>query len=148
MVEATRIRVGPQVTVLEQDLSEVLLFEDETFDIILSSLTLHYFDDWTTTFQEFHRVIKTGGRFVYSVHHPFMDFKLFDRPDYFVHELLEEVLNKKESGPVEVTFFRRPMSEIINVTTGDFTLVHIIEPKPVSEFIKKSRRKQRYIINL
>lgn len=66
-----------------------------------------------------------------------MDFKLLDRPDYFAHELLEEVWSKKESGRVEVTFFRRPLSEIINTTTRHFVLERIIEPQPVVEFEEK-----------
>lgn len=141
MVESTKRRVGSRATVLRQDLSETLPFDDETVDIIVSSLTLHYIDNWTPTFQEFNRVMKTGGQFVYSVHHPFMDFKLFERPDYFSHELLEEVWNKKESGPVEVTFFRRPLSEIINVTTENFTLEQIVEPQPEVEFKERLPQK-------
>lgn len=74
----------------------------------VSSLTLHYIDDWASTLREFHRILKPGGQLIYSVHHSFMEFKHFDRPDYFAHELITEVWNKKESGPVEVSFFKRP----------------------------------------
>lgn len=137
IVEATKRRVGRQVKVLEQDLSESLPCDDESFDIILSSLTLHYIDDWTPTFQEFTRVMKPGALLIFSVHHPLMDFKMFDRPDYFAHELLEEVWNKKESGRVEVAFFRRPLSEIINTATWYFVLERMIEPQPVAEFEEK-----------
>lgn len=130
MVEACKRRVGDQATVLTCDLTEALPFEFETFDLIVSSLTLHYIDDWAPTFREFERVLKPGGTLIFSVHHPFMDFQHFNRPDYFAHELLSEVWNKQESGPVEVTFYRRPMQEIINATSSRFGIKQIVEPQP------------------
>lgn len=130
MVEACKRRVGNKANVLTCDLTETLPFENETFDLIVSSLTLHYLDDWAPTFQEFQRVLKPGGNLIFSVHHPFMEFKHFDRPDYFAHELLMEVWNKQESGPVEVTFYRRPLQEIVNVTTSHFRIDQIVEPQP------------------
>ncbi|GAA3409464.1 class I SAM-dependent methyltransferase [Paenibacillus hodogayensis] len=134
MVEACKRRVGDKAQVFTCDLAEPLPFENETFDLIVSSLTLHYIDDWAPTFREFHRVMKPGGSLIFSVHHPFMDFKHFDRPDYFSHELLKEIWNKKDSGPVEVTFYRRPLQEIINVTAEQFIIECIIEPQPSIDF--------------
>ncbi|MGG3507836.1 class I SAM-dependent methyltransferase [Paenibacillus lautus] len=130
MVEACKRRVGNEATVFACDITEDLPFEDEAFDLIVSSLTLHYIEDWTPTFREFQRVLKPGGGLIFSVHHPFMDVKHFDRPDYFARELLTEVWNKQESGPVEVTFYRRPIQEIINVTSSRFRIEQIVEPQP------------------
>lgn len=99
MVEACKRRVGNEATVFACDITEDLPFEDEVFDLIVSSLTLHYIEDWAPTFREFQRVLKPGGSLIYSVHHPFMDVKHFDRQDYFARELLTEVWNKPESDP-------------------------------------------------
>ncbi|MCT1400676.1 methyltransferase domain-containing protein [Paenibacillus sp. p3-SID867] len=130
MVEACKRRVGNEATVFACDITEDLPFEDEAFDLIVSSLTLHYIEDWAPTFREFQRVLKPGGSLIYSVHHPFMDVKHFDRQDYFARELLTEVWNKPESGPVEVSFYRRPIQEIINVTSSRFRIDQLIEPQP------------------
>ncbi|RAR44183.1 class I SAM-dependent methyltransferase [Paenibacillus sp. MDMC362] len=130
MVEACTRRVGNGATVFACDITEDLPFEDEAFDLIVSSLTLHYIEDWAPTFREFQRVLKPGGSLIYSVHHPFMDVKHFDRQDYFARELLTEVWNKPESGPVEVSFYRRPIQEIINVTSSRFRIDQLIEPQP------------------
>lgn len=135
MAEACRRRVGDKATVLTCDLSQPLPFEDESFDLIVSSLTLHYLKDWEPTVQEFRRVLKPGGSLQFSVHHPFMDYKHFDRPDYFAHELLTEVWNKKEAGPVEVSFYRRSMMDIVNATAEYFTLDRMVEVQPSKEFI-------------
>lgn len=137
MVEACKRRVGNKATVFTCDLSGQLPFGNETFDLIVSSLTLHYIDNWVPTFLEFHRVMKPGGTLIFSVHHPFMDFKHFDRPDYFAHELLMEVWNKKESGPVEVSFYRRSLQEIVNVTSERFIIERIVEPRPSKDFKDK-----------
>ncbi|MFU1794318.1 class I SAM-dependent methyltransferase [Paenibacillus azoreducens] len=137
MVEAAQRRVGSRAGVQVQDLSEALPFAGETFDLILSSLTLHYVEDWQPVFAEFRRVLKPGGRLLFSVHHPFMDFTVFDRPDYFARELIVDRWTKKEAGEVEVAFYRRPLQEIINTTTDYFILDKMIEPLPVKEFLER-----------
>lgn len=45
------------------DISKPLKFDDKTFDIVFAHLSLHYFDDKTTTkiFNEIQRVLKIGG---------------------------------------------------------------------------------------
>jgi SAM-dependent methyltransferase len=80
MVEACERRNGDKAAIFTCDLAEPLPFNNETFDLIVSSLTLHYLDDWVPTFREFHRVMKPGGSLIFSVHHPFMDFTHFNRP--------------------------------------------------------------------
>ena len=94
--------MGSEATIAACDLTEALPFADEAFDYIVSSLTLHYIEDWMPTFREFQRVLKPGGSLLFSVHHPFMDVKLVERQDYFARTLLREVWNKPESGAVEV----------------------------------------------
>ncbi|XEC92991.1 class I SAM-dependent methyltransferase [Paenibacillus tarimensis] len=138
MVEACKRRVGNKAVISTCDISEPLPFKNEAFDLIVSSLTLHYIDDWALTFREFHRVMKPGGNLIFSVHHPFMDFKHFDRPDYFAHELLKEIWNKKKSGPVEVSFYRRSLQEIINATSEQYIIERIVEPQPSAAFKDKT----------
>lgn len=137
MVEATKRRVGDKATVLQHDLNEALPFQNRSFDMIISSLTLHYLADWEPLFQEFHRVLKPWGQLLFSVHHPFMDFTAFNRPNYFQQEMLVDVWNKQEAGRVEVTFYRRPLQAIINTTTMHFTLKQLIEPQPIKAFIER-----------
>jgi len=135
MVDACSRRLGDRAEVFVCDMTETLPFPDETFDLIVSSLTLHYIDDWAPTLREFRRVLKPGGRLLYSVHHPFMDVSIMDesRRDYFAHERLTEVWSKQESGPVEVSFYRRPMQEIVNATAAAFVLESIVEPQPAAD---------------
>lgn len=137
MVEAAKRRVGSQAEIQVHDLNEPLPYGANKFDLILSSLTLHYIEDWDPLFREFQRVLKPGGTLLFSVHHPFMDFTVFKRPDYFVRELLVDRWTKKEAGSVEVTFFRRPLQEIVNMTSSWFVLDQLVEPRPVPEFLER-----------
>ena len=43
---------------------------DETFDLVASSLTLHYVEDDEAALDKVARILKTGGHFVFSVEHP------------------------------------------------------------------------------
>lgn len=51
------------------DISKTLKFDDSTFDVVFAHLSLHYFDDETTTkiFSEIWRVLKTDGLFFVKV---------------------------------------------------------------------------------
>jgi len=50
-----------------------LPFDDQTFDLVYSSLVLHYFQDLKTPLKEIYRVLKPQGSFVLSIHHPFTE---------------------------------------------------------------------------
>lgn len=121
MVERTKARV-PTATVLQADLAEPLELEQNSFDLILSSLTLQYLESWTLTFSEFNRVLKVNGNFIFSVHHPFEEFKLSGE-NYFATEE-----RKRQRGTVS---FRRPLSLMTETLyqTG-FVIERVLEPLP------------------
>jgi len=120
------------------DLNEKIDFlGEECFDKVVSSLTLHYLEDWKIPMKEFHRVLKEKGELVVSVHHPFMEYLVFDRKDYFKRELIRDTwsMNGKE---IEVEFYSRPLHEIINAITGNgFVVKEISEPMPTENFKRK-----------
>lgn len=88
MIKMTKKRVGDKAKIVEADLNEPLNFiYDEQFDIVLASLTLHYLKNWDMIMDEFNRILKESGILIFSVHHPFMDFTVFNRENYFLTEL-------------------------------------------------------------
>jgi SAM-dependent methyltransferase len=114
MIEMTKKRVGKKAEVIQADLNDSLYFlEDNFFDLVLSSLTLHYIESWPHVMNEFRRILKHSGELVISVHHPFMDFTVFKRENYFQIELLEDEWTTHK-GKVKVKFYRRPLSNIIS----------------------------------
>lgn len=52
------------------DMSKKLNHENSSFDIVLSSLAIHYIDNLKFLFKEVNRVLKNGGIFVFSTQHP------------------------------------------------------------------------------
>ncbi|QFF99115.1 class I SAM-dependent methyltransferase [Psychrobacillus glaciei] len=136
MVVATKRRVGEDAKVLCLDLENELPFEDKSFDLIVSSLVLHYIKDWSKPFSEFRRILKPRGTLLFSVHHPFMDIKLSKNDDYFSNELIIDQW-EREGNLIEVPFYRRPLHEIMNETLAYFTLKKVNEPQPTKEFQMK-----------
>lgn len=135
MTEMTKKRVGNKARIVRADLNNPLDFiENGSIDIVLSSLTLHYLKSWDTAMSEFNRILKDKGRLVFSVHHPFMDFTVFERENYFLTELLEDEWNTI-NGKVKVEFYRRPLCDIISsVTNSGFVIEKLLEPMPTEQF--------------
>jgi SAM-dependent methyltransferase len=125
MVERTKARV-PTATVIQANLADPLKLENELFDLILSSLTLQYLESWTLTFNEFNRILKANGIFIFSVHHPFEEFELAGENYFEVEE------RKRTRGTVS---FRRPLSSMTETLyqTG-FVIERVLEPLPAAAY--------------
>lgn len=133
MVNSTRRRTNGKIDVYCTDISNNLPFESNTFDIIISSLTLHYIKDWNKSFAEFSRILTSKGIILFSIHHPIMDISMSESNNYFNTELLTDYW-KRENELIELQYYRRPMQDIINVTTSYFSLETLVEPIPTEKF--------------
>ncbi|WP_113808259.1 class I SAM-dependent methyltransferase [Bacillus taeanensis] len=141
MVAATKRRVGNKAKVMCLDLSNDLPFQDQVYDIVVSSLVLHYIEDWTKVFKEFSRILKPNGIFLFSIHHPFMDVSMSPSKNYFSREIIKDKW-KRGDERVDVWFYRRPLHEIINVTSHYFVISRLIEPLPTEAF--KGKKPESY----
>ncbi len=83
MVKAAKENIGEEATFLCHDLQETLPFKDNTYDVIVSSLTLHYIENWNQVFQEFRRVLKPVENLFILFIILFMDFTKFPCENYF-----------------------------------------------------------------
>lgn len=143
MVKQAEERVGDRAIVRQADLGESLTFaEDNEFDVIVSTLALHYVRDWRQMFTEFNRILDIGGTFVCSIQHPIDDYLRLEIENYFEIEQVVDTWSSLET-PVEVPFYWRPLSKVINpILEAGFRLEMIFEPQPTTEFKKK--RPDRY----
>ncbi len=59
----------PEVKTHHMDMM-ALHFETESFDVIFSSLALHYANDWDKMLSGFYKVLQPGGALIFSTQHP------------------------------------------------------------------------------
>lgn len=116
------------------------MLADGSFDHVVCALAMHYLEDWNSTIQEFHRVLKPNGSVVLSIEHPFFEFLYFKSKRYFE----VEAVNATWSGfgkPIQVHSYRRSLHDCIApLTNNGFYIDQLIEPKPVAEFEKRDPR--------
>ncbi len=134
MVELAKKRNGNKGHFFVHDLtSPLVMFEKESFDIVLCALAMHYVENWTLTIQEFCRVLKPKGTLVISIEHPFFEFNHFKSEKYFEVEHVNCYWNGF-GKPVNVHSFRRPLHECLDpLTDNGFYIDKLVEPKPVEE---------------
>ena len=136
MVRLAKRRLGDKVQVQQACLGEPLDFlEQAFFDVVVSPLVMDYVRDWEVTFREFYRVLKPGGCFVFSIGHPFWEYNIRRQTsNYFKLEQVEYTW-RGFGKPVRVPYFRRPLSEGINLLLkAGFILEQLLEPLPTPEF--------------
>ncbi len=127
----TKQKLGDAVTCYAQDLSDGLPKEaDASYDLVVCPLMVHYLEDLVPLFKEVHRVLKQGGCFIFSTHHPLVDYEENDVNNYFAVERITEDWNTI-GKPVEVSFFRRSLSNLFDsLSESGFTLDKFSEGKP------------------
>jgi ubiquinone/menaquinone biosynthesis C-methylase UbiE len=128
MVDLARTVVGDRARMVIADLSQPLTFAaDQSFDLVVASLVMHYIEDWHFVLGEFHRVLRPSGTVVFSTHHPTMDWEL-SPDDYFTTTLIAERW-RKGSGDSDVTFWRRPLTAMTSaIASSGFLIERLVEP--------------------
>ena len=134
MLKIAAETLGPKVKLFQADLAEPLDFlEDESFDIVVASLSMHYIKHWDPVFEEFYRVLRPEGVLVFSTHHPFYDFEDSPTGVYFKTELIENVWVRSGEA-FQVRYYRRSFSEILApVLSAGFIINKVLEPLPIPE---------------
>jgi len=149
MVKYTKKRLGNKAQVLVTDLSKPLGFiPDDSIDVIVSSLVLHYISNWLNVFTEFSRILKKNGYVVFSAHHPHADWRWFDKTNYFKKELYNDswTINGKL---YPVSYYHRTLASMFAIfrRTGFFVDI-LLEPLPQKEAKEKDPEAyERLLIN-
>lgn len=138
MLRHARNRLKGRAVIRLHDLRDPLTFiEDNSIDIVLSSLVMHYIKDWEPVLGEFKRILRTGGVFVFSIGHPFADFSAeYGAENYFAIEKIE-MLWTGFGEKVIVPSFRHPLGYVFRVLRDrGFNVDRIIETQPTIEYCK------------
>ena len=135
MITYAKKRNGNQGTFFVHDLEQPLyMFKDQSFDIVICALALHYLEDCSTAIQEFCRVLKKNGRLVISIEHPFFEYNYYKSNAYFKKEAVSCTW-RGFGSPIEVHSYRRSLQDCIQpLTANGFYIDELVEPKPEPEF--------------
>ena len=132
MVALAQQRLGDRARVIQGDVGDLRdILADETLDLVLSSLVLHYLADLSAVFAECARLLRPGGTLVFSTHHPVHDSVSILDPGYLNAELIEE-----EWGWLgeKMRYYRRPLRDLTDpLADAGFVIERICEPTPGKE---------------
>ena len=133
MVELARKRLGDDADLQVADLAAPLPFADAEFDDAVSSLVLHYLEDWAVPLAELRRVLKPGGRLIASVNHPAAYAIGYPEADYFaLTKYSEDYVFGDQT--VWLTFWHRPLHAMADAfAAAGFRIAAISEPPPAPD---------------
>ncbi|WP_028862045.1 class I SAM-dependent methyltransferase [Psychromonas aquimarina] len=148
MIEIVNSKFADRVSAYPQDLSTGLPREkSNSADVIICPLVVHYIEDLSALFKEVNRVLKAGGYIVFSTHHPFADFECSRSGNYFERELVNEVWDTV-GEPVEVVFYRRSLTEIMDaLTTNGLAVTQLSEGRVSDKVQEISMERYDYLSN-
>jgi SAM-dependent methyltransferase len=139
MVALASERLGERARVLRADLDAPLPFGAGAFDLVVSSLTLHYLRDWLPPLREFARVLRPGGRLVLSTHHPCATIAPGEA--YHAVRLVDDAWRDFSAEPVAVRYYHRPLERIVgDLFAAGFRLRGLREPEPTVEMAARDAR--------
>jgi SAM-dependent methyltransferase len=124
-------RLGDGVELHRHDLEEPLRFAgDASFDGVVAALALHHLDARAQLLAEVVRVLRPGGWFVVSTHHPTADRRRVGG-SYLAHERAALPL---ASGRFAVPAWRMPLQDLLGeLTAPGLVLDRLVEPRPRPE---------------
>jgi len=133
MVDIVKEKLGESVRCYQQDLAKGLPLEsEESYDLAVSALMIHYLEDLSPLFRDVKRILKPGGLFVFSTHHPFVDYQLSPTGNYFLQEKIVDEWDTL-GRPIRVEYYRRSLSQIMqSLTDAGFSVLELTEGKPAA----------------
>jgi SAM-dependent methyltransferase len=139
MLELARRRLGADADLRVADLAGPLPFPDDAFDDVIASLVLHYLEDWGPTLAELRRVLRSGGRLLVSVDHPFvitlMRHRAGEKPSYFgTRNRTEEWTMGGQTA--QLSFWDRPLHAMTEAFTAAGFRINVISEPP---FVPEAR---------
>ena len=129
-----------KIKLIEGDLENLVMIDDEIFDIAISIFALDWMQDLDAAFKEAYRILKKNGIFVFSIQHPI--YNLLGAEDFNPKELkistnyFEKHATFVESTGIDLKVHASKISDIINglIKIG-FDIEKILEPEPLEEDI-------------
>jgi SAM-dependent methyltransferase len=125
MLDLARQRLAGRAELSLADVSDLHAQRDGSFDLVVSSLVLHYVGDLKKAFSELARVLRPGGLLVFSTHHPFRESSA---AEYLRASLIEEEWRWLGT---RVRYYQRPLRDLTEpMAEAGFVIERLCEPSP------------------
>lgn len=118
-------------------------FGISSFDLVISSMTLHYIENLDLLFQKVYHGLKTGGQFLFSMEHPvctaaLQPWKEINGEKYWlINRYSEENVRKQDWFVKDVEKYHHQISTIVNgLLKAGFALKNLEEPSPDKELLQ------------
>lgn len=158
--EAREKTDDPAISYIQMPIEDIE-FASEQFDVVISSLALHYVKSFEAICRKVHAYLKPGGSFIFSVEHPI--FTSRNEQEWYVDDqgnrLHWPVDHYQSEGLRETTFltenvikYHRTISTYFNDLIGaGFAIKAVKEPKPSDEmsddpWMKDEDRRPMFLI--
>lgn len=141
---------APEIEYINMPMEDIgnLLELGEKYDLVVSSLALHYVEDYAGVVENIHKLLNEGGLFVFSQEHPLNTCHAGanrwtrDENGQKIHLNLANYGVEGEKKSVwfidDVKKYHRTFSTIINtLAENGFMVEKIIEPFPDEEILRK-----------
>ncbi len=131
-----------------RDMSDFSGFKEGYFDLVVMNMSISYSSNIKKLAKEIARILKTGGRFVFTLDHPlkYSAYKVFGRTDFDITLKDSDYLNEKEETTYNhwtkqqnaLRIYTRPLGSYINAL-GEYGLFvkFIREPQSKAEYKDK-----------
>ena len=115
-------------------------FDDESFDIVFSSLAFHYVEDYNILVDKIRKVLKVNGNLIFTVEHPvFTSYGSqdwhYDKDGNILHFPIDNYYYEGERmtsflGEDVIKYHRTLTTYLNTLLTNGFSINQIIEPEP------------------
>jgi SAM-dependent methyltransferase len=143
--EAANLTHDPGVLYLQCAIEDFVPAAD-SFDIVVSSMALHYIDDVRATIRKVFDTIRPGGHFVFSIEHPVCTANptgwIRNREGEEMHWPLDRYQDegaRETSWIVEkvLKYHRTTATYVATLIESGFRLEALDEPKPLGDFVQR-----------
>lgn len=112
-----------------------LPFENNEYDVVASSLVMHYLKDLKPGFHEVSRVLKNNGQFIFSMHHPLNETFSLNKLKENNNPVLQPYFNNNhyywQMCGAKLLSFHHTFETIIKaLKSAGFVLIDLIECRP------------------
>lgn len=115
-------------------------FPEESFDVILSSLAIHYVEDYETLVKKIYSMLKPGGSLVFTVEHPVFtahgaqDWH-YDEKGEILHFPVDNYYDEGKRATLflgeQVIKYHRTLTTYLNtLLSNGFIINQVVEPQP------------------